>query len=179
MTARMTQSYVDAAFYDELVRAFSAWPDAEITDAGTREECRMLLHREARLLDQGRFDDWLSLYSPRCVYWVPATPGGDPRRDCFDFGAPPSGDYAAARNAFLQKIIDAPRGKSGAGRNPENRAETNLHGAPGLSGAVFAKCMDKPRQSRVFRTATRSIRSSWRRTMSPDTAVTTMTISAA
>jgi prepilin-type N-terminal cleavage/methylation domain-containing protein/prepilin-type processing-associated H-X9-DG protein len=29
--------------------------------------------------------------------------GGDPRRDCFDSGAPPSGDYTAARNAFLQK----------------------------------------------------------------------------
>jgi prepilin-type N-terminal cleavage/methylation domain-containing protein/prepilin-type processing-associated H-X9-DG protein len=29
--------------------------------------------------------------------------GGDPKRDCFKFGAPPSGDFAAARNAFLQK----------------------------------------------------------------------------
>jgi prepilin-type N-terminal cleavage/methylation domain-containing protein/prepilin-type processing-associated H-X9-DG protein len=33
---------------------------------------------------------------------APAT-GGDPRRDCFDFGGPPSGNYAAARNAFLQR----------------------------------------------------------------------------
>jgi hypothetical protein len=33
---------------------------------------------------------------------APAT-GGDPKRDCFTFGAPPSGNYAAARNAFLQK----------------------------------------------------------------------------
>ena len=81
MTAGMTQSYVDEAFYEELVRAFSAWPQVEITDAATREECRMLLHREARLLDQGRFEDWLSLYAERCVYWVPATPGGDPRRE--------------------------------------------------------------------------------------------------
>ena len=29
--------------------------------------------------------------------------GGDAKRDCFDFGAPPSGDSTAARNAFLQK----------------------------------------------------------------------------
>jgi len=74
-------SYVDQAFYDELVRDFSAWPDAEIGDPGTREKCRMVLHREARLLDQGRFEDWLAMYAAQCVYWVPATPGGDPRRE--------------------------------------------------------------------------------------------------
>jgi benzoate/toluate 1,2-dioxygenase beta subunit len=74
-------SYVDEAFYDALVRGFSAWPESEIVDAATREQCRMLLHREARLLDQGRFEDWLALYAAQCIYWVPATPGGDPRRE--------------------------------------------------------------------------------------------------
>ena len=74
-------SYVDAAFYDELVRTFSDWPEGEIADPATREQCRMLVHREARLLDQGRFEEWLRLYSEQCVYWVPATPGGDPRRE--------------------------------------------------------------------------------------------------
>jgi 3-phenylpropionate/cinnamic acid dioxygenase small subunit len=74
-------SYVDAAFYGELVRTFSSWPEGEISDPATREQCRMLLHREARLLDQGRFEDWLAMYTEQCVYWVPATPGGDPRRE--------------------------------------------------------------------------------------------------
>lgn len=74
-------SYVDEAFYDELVCSFSAWPESEIGDPATREECRMLVHREARLLDQGRFEDWLALYSAQCIYWVPGTPGGDPRRE--------------------------------------------------------------------------------------------------
>ncbi len=74
-------SYVDEAYYAQLVRDFSAWPESEIADAGTREACRMLLHREARLLDQGRFEDWLGLYAAQCVYWIPATPGGDPRRE--------------------------------------------------------------------------------------------------
>jgi len=42
----------------------------------------MLLEREARLLDQGRFEEWLGLFSAECLYWVPATPaGGDPRRE--------------------------------------------------------------------------------------------------
>jgi benzoate/toluate 1,2-dioxygenase beta subunit len=74
-------SYVDEAFYDALVRGFSSWPESEIADPATREQCRILLHREARLLDQGRFEDWLAMYSAQCVYWVPATPGGDPRRE--------------------------------------------------------------------------------------------------
>jgi benzoate/toluate 1,2-dioxygenase beta subunit len=74
-------SYVDAAFYGELVRTFSGWPEGEISDPATREQCRMLLHREARLLDQGRFEDWLAMYTEQCVYWVPATPGGDPRHE--------------------------------------------------------------------------------------------------
>jgi benzoate/toluate 1,2-dioxygenase beta subunit len=74
-------SYVDEAFYEELVRGFSAWPEDESTDPVLRGQCRALLHREARLLDQGRFEDWLKLYSATCIYWVPATAGGDPRRE--------------------------------------------------------------------------------------------------
>jgi benzoate/toluate 1,2-dioxygenase beta subunit len=74
-------SYVDEAFYARLVRDFSSWPEDELGDPGVRERCRMLLDREARLLDQGRFEDWLGLYAAQCVYWVPATPGGDPRRE--------------------------------------------------------------------------------------------------
>ena len=74
-------SYVDAAFYDSLVQAFSSWPDEPVADPHVRERCRMLLEREARLLDQGRFEDWLAMYSPQCIYWIPATPGGDPRRE--------------------------------------------------------------------------------------------------
>jgi len=74
-------SYVDAAFYEALVRAFAQWPDTEIDDAPTREQCRTLLHREARLLDQGRFEEWLALFTEDCVYWVPGTLGGDPRHE--------------------------------------------------------------------------------------------------
>jgi benzoate/toluate 1,2-dioxygenase beta subunit len=35
----------------------------------------LLIHREARLLDLQRWDDWLALFSQDCEYWVPATPG--------------------------------------------------------------------------------------------------------
>jgi 3-phenylpropionate/cinnamic acid dioxygenase small subunit len=74
-------SYVDAAFYQELAESFSGWDrdDRLVADPALREACRMLLEREARLLDQRRFADWLALYAERCLYWVPATDGGDPR----------------------------------------------------------------------------------------------------
>ncbi|WP_298397693.1 benzoate 1,2-dioxygenase small subunit [Sphingobium sp.] len=30
------------------------------------------LHREARLLDDRQFEEWLTCYSPKAVYWMPA-----------------------------------------------------------------------------------------------------------
>jgi benzoate/toluate 1,2-dioxygenase beta subunit len=77
--------YVTNAFYQELIAAFTDWQRDElaIEDAAERDRCRILLEREARLLDQLRFNEWLGLYSPECIHWVPATPGGesDPRRE--------------------------------------------------------------------------------------------------
>jgi len=77
-------SYVDDRFYSELVQAFKDWDrsELEIKDAKTRDECRALLEREARLLDQSRFEDWLALYAEQCIVWVPAAEtAGDPRRE--------------------------------------------------------------------------------------------------
>ena len=33
------------------------------------------LYREARLLDEGRLEEWLELFSPDAVYWLPAGNG--------------------------------------------------------------------------------------------------------
>jgi len=82
--------YVSDEYYQKLVDDFTGWQSdaAEITDPALRDSCRRLLEKEARLLDQDRLGDWLALYAPECLYWVPATPhGGDPRREiavCFD-----------------------------------------------------------------------------------------------
>ena len=76
--------YVGNDFYDSLAAAFARWPadDREIADAADRDEFRRLLEREARILDERRFEDWLALFAPECAYWIPGTPGGgDPRRE--------------------------------------------------------------------------------------------------
>jgi 3-phenylpropionate/cinnamic acid dioxygenase small subunit len=77
-------SYIDQRFYDALIECFTDWQarEREIRDISVRDQCRTLLEREARLLDQARYDEWLALYTPQCAYWVPAcTPAGDPRRE--------------------------------------------------------------------------------------------------
>jgi benzoate/toluate 1,2-dioxygenase beta subunit len=75
--------YVDDGLYRDLVERFTGFAreDRAVHDPAVRERCRALLEREARLLDERRFDDWLALYVLECVYWVPGTPGGDPRRE--------------------------------------------------------------------------------------------------
>lgn len=76
--------YVGDDYYRDLVDAFAGWQrdDAEIADIDVRDGCRRFLEREARLLDEGRNDDWLNLFAPECLYWVPASAdGGDPRHE--------------------------------------------------------------------------------------------------
>jgi benzoate/toluate 1,2-dioxygenase beta subunit len=80
----LTSHYITEAFYRELVESFADWQRDErvVSDPAERDQFRMLIEQEARMLDQLRFDEWLALYAPECVYWVPATPdGGDPRRE--------------------------------------------------------------------------------------------------
>jgi benzoate/toluate 1,2-dioxygenase beta subunit len=76
--------YVTDALYRALIANFTGWQDdtRAVTDVAIRDEFRRLLEREARLLDQLRYDEWLAMYAAECVYWVPSTPSaGDPRRE--------------------------------------------------------------------------------------------------
>ena len=75
--------YVTDELYRKLVANFTNWQRDELAIAApeVRDHFRLLLEREARLLDELRFDEWLAMYAPECIYWVPGTPGGgDPRR---------------------------------------------------------------------------------------------------
>ena len=76
--------YVTNDFYTELVNDFSDWQTEKrtIEDPAERDRFRRLVETEARLLDQLLFEDWLKLFAPECVYWVPSTPErGDPRSE--------------------------------------------------------------------------------------------------
>ena len=76
--------YVSNDYYAGLIEAFGDWQrdDREITDPGLRDELRRVIEREARILDENRFEDWLAIYAGECTYWVPGTAGGgDPRRE--------------------------------------------------------------------------------------------------
>ena len=70
------------AMYDELVRFRDEMRDDTapatqvLADVATE-----LLNREARLLDHGRYDEWLELFTDDCVYWVPHDTDSDPRQE--------------------------------------------------------------------------------------------------
>ena len=38
----------------------------------TLEQVRQFLYYEARLLDDRQWDEWLTCYSPKVVFWMPA-----------------------------------------------------------------------------------------------------------
>jgi 3-phenylpropionate/cinnamic acid dioxygenase small subunit len=40
-----------------------------------------LILREARLLDEGKLDDWLALYTEDATYWLPIDENADPLKD--------------------------------------------------------------------------------------------------
>jgi benzoate/toluate 1,2-dioxygenase beta subunit len=43
-------------------------------DDATFAEIEDFIHREARLLDKSRYDDWLALFASDAYYWVPLHP---------------------------------------------------------------------------------------------------------
>src|SRR5260221_2423197 len=77
-------SEIDDEFYSELVKSFTDWQrnELEVAELQVREQCRMVLEREARLLDQGRYKEWLELFAERCVVLVPrSAQASDPPRE--------------------------------------------------------------------------------------------------
>lgn len=76
--------YMTDDYYADLVADFSDWQHEEraIIESEKRDLFRSHLEREARMLDQLLFEDWLKLFTPECAYWVPSTwNGGDPRTE--------------------------------------------------------------------------------------------------
>ena len=71
-----------------------------------------MVHREARLLDEQRWDDWLALYLEDCEYWMPAwkadsTMTSDPKTEL-------SHIYYATRAGLEDRVVRIRSGKSAA-----------------------------------------------------------------
>lgn len=45
------------------------------------EEVSALIHREVRLLDERRYDDWVAMFADDCRYWVPVSPAQQSPRE--------------------------------------------------------------------------------------------------
>jgi len=74
--------YFDIDHYDSLAGLVESWralgeiPQERIPDAETAAACSRLLALEARLIDAGRLNEWLDLYTEDCVYWLPCDVDG-------------------------------------------------------------------------------------------------------
>ena len=76
-TRRHAASASACAEMRQMIAVHSSGPRSSNAHAGkslTVAECEQFLVHEARLLDEGRFDEWLSLFTPDAWYWVPAQP---------------------------------------------------------------------------------------------------------
>ncbi|MDZ8183571.1 MAG: aromatic-ring-hydroxylating dioxygenase subunit beta [Nostoc sp. ChiSLP02] len=74
--------YIDEQFYSELINRLPEWENlGKPVATAIERECQALLFQEARLLDDGKFDDWLALFTSKCLYWIPSNlDGKDPRK---------------------------------------------------------------------------------------------------
>jgi 3-phenylpropionate/cinnamic acid dioxygenase small subunit len=58
----------------QLVASRSRASRAPARQSPSLSDCEQFLLHEARLLDDGKFDAWLALFTPDAWYWVPSEP---------------------------------------------------------------------------------------------------------
>ncbi len=77
------------------------------------EDCRSLVAREGRLLDERRWDEWLALYAADCEFWVPSwhndRPTSDPQSEL-------SLIYYNSRHGLEERVWRITSGLSAASR---------------------------------------------------------------
>ncbi|MDE0163070.1 MAG: hypothetical protein OXL98_15185 [Acidimicrobiaceae bacterium] len=69
------------ARYDELAALLAGMDDRPKADPGLSAEAAPLLLHEARLLDAGRFEDWLEGWTSDAVLWLPLSVRAHPGTD--------------------------------------------------------------------------------------------------
>ena len=88
--------------------------------------CEAFLIHEARLLDEGHFDQWLALFTPDARYWVPSTPGQQSPHDTVSLMY----DDRRLLETRVRRLAD-PRIYSQEPRSRTSRIVTNLSLEPG------------------------------------------------
>ncbi|AJC46079.1 MULTISPECIES: benzoate 1,2-dioxygenase small subunit [Xanthomonas] len=88
------------------------------------------LYREARLLDDRQWDEWLTLYAEDAVYWMPAWDDDDRLTD--DPQSQISLIYYADRSGLEDRVFRIKTERSGAS-TPEPRTSHNLSNIEVLS----------------------------------------------
>jgi 3-phenylpropionate/cinnamic acid dioxygenase small subunit len=100
----------------------------------TRTEAETLLFREARLLDERRFDDWLAMFADECLYWVPTIETDSPLE--------PSLIYDD--RARMEERVFRLRDTRAYAQRPPSRTQHNISnvevGEPDADGAVAVSC---------------------------------------
>ncbi len=92
------------------------------------------LHREARLLDERRFEEWQALFARDGVYWVPARAGQtDPLHELSIFYDDP------AMMASRIRRLRHPRMHAEIPSSQAVRSVTNIEVFPGTEGVVEAR----------------------------------------
>ena len=75
--------YVNDAFYTDIVTDARRFGHGKGPgDPELARRCEAFLFWEAWLLDAGRLEEWLGLFTESCLYWVPIQPIHKDPRDC-------------------------------------------------------------------------------------------------
>lgn len=97
--------------------------DATTTHNLTRADVEDFLYREARLLDDRQWDEWITLYSPDVDYWMPAWDDDDQLVE--DPQQHISLIYYPNRDGLEDRVFRIKTERSGAS-TPEPRTSHNL-----------------------------------------------------
>lgn len=124
--------HIDDGRYAALVAETAAAHSR--TDAATlspSDPAASMLYREARLLDGGRYRDWLTMLAEDCLYWIPTSRNpSDPRRE--------SGVNLDDKRRLLDRIVVIETGLLRAQDPPSRTARivTNVESWETPSGAI-------------------------------------------
>jgi 3-phenylpropionate/cinnamic acid dioxygenase small subunit len=100
----------------------------------TRVEAETMLFREARLLDERRFDEWLDMFAGECLYWVPTTQDASPLEPSLIY------DDRARMEERVFRLQDT----RAYAQRPPSRTQHNISNVevsePAEDGAVEVRC---------------------------------------